>query len=226
MNEPIISRRGVCALGAAVGWSLSEFNRQAFGERPLRATPPLTEGPFYPDRLPLDRDNDLIFNGDRSTPAAGTITNLTGRILTASGQPVADALVEIWQCDARGVYLHTADSGRRGSQPDTNFQGYGGFETPGDGGYRFRTIKPVAYPGRPAPHIHFKISRGGRELLTTQLLIRGHRDNERDGVFRTITDPAGRESVTADFEPAPGTTSGELACRFDIVLGRTPAMDG
>src|SRR5436190_10058885 len=77
-----------------------------FAEELLR-TPQLTEGPFYPDKLPLDTDNDLIVISDRLTPAVGEITHLTGRVLTGGGDPVKDATVEIWQCDANQVYLHT-----------------------------------------------------------------------------------------------------------------------
>jgi protocatechuate 3,4-dioxygenase beta subunit len=120
--------------------------RGLFAEELVR-TPALTEGPFYPDKLPLDKDNDLIVINDSTTPAVGEITQLSGRILDAAGKPVKDALIEIWQCDANAVYLHTSDSSRKQAQQDKNFQGYGKFETASDGGYRFRTIKPVPYPG-------------------------------------------------------------------------------
>ena len=78
--------------------------------------------------------------------------------------------------DNKGVYLHTADSGRR--QRDTNFQGFGRFTTGSKGEYRFRTIKPVPYTGR-TPHIHVKVKKGGRELLTTQIFVNGHPQNQR-----------------------------------------------
>lgn len=191
----------------------------------LARTPSLTEGPFYPDRLPLDTDNDLIVLGNSLTPAVGEITHLTGRVLDASGSPLRDALVEIWQCDAHGVYLHSADSGR-GTGPqrrDPNFQGFGRFTTSSAGEYRFRTIKPVQYPGRPAPHIHFKVKKNDRELLTTQCFIAGHAGNQRDGIFRELTNPLERELVMVDFRPVANSRTGELAATFEIVLGRTPA---
>ena len=78
----------------------------------LAQTPRQTEGPFYPDKLPLDTDNDLIIINDDLTPAVGEITHLTGRILDAKGDPVRNALVEIWQCDANGVYLHSRTGNR------------------------------------------------------------------------------------------------------------------
>lgn len=196
--------------------------RGLFAEQLLLPTPPATEGPFYPDKLPLDQDNDLLIVGDRTTPAVGTVAQLTGRVLSASGSPVKDATIEIWQCDANAVYLHTADSAPKAAKRDAGFQGFGRFTTGSAGEYRFRTIKPVPYPGRPAPHIHFKVKRGDRELLTTQLYIRGHEGNLRDGVLLSARDLVDRELMMADFKPIAESKIGEVACQFDIVLGRTP----
>ena len=192
-----------------------------FAEQLLR-TPPMTEGPFYPDKLPLDTDNDLIIVNGSLTPAVGEITHLTGRVLGPNGSPVRDALIEIWQCDAHAVYIHTSDSRGKQAQQDKNFQGYGRFTTGSNGEYRFRTIKPVPYPGRPAPHIHVKVSQGRRELLTSQIFINGHPGNVRDGVFAGLRDPIDRELVMVDFKPIQESKVGELAAHFDIVLGRTP----
>ena len=89
------------------------------------------------------------------------------------------------------------------------------------GDYSFRTIKPVPYPGR-TPHIHFKVKRGAKELLTTQCYVKGERRNERDFIYRSVRDPKARESITIDFAPLKGSRIGELAARFDIVLGITP----
>ncbi|HUE87287.1 MAG TPA: protocatechuate 3,4-dioxygenase [Vicinamibacterales bacterium] len=185
----------------------------------LVETPRQTEGPFYPDALPLDTDNDLLIVNDRITPAVGDITHLSGRVLTNAGEPLRNAVVEIWQVDHHGAYLHsrTANQERR----DANFQGFGRFLTGTSGEYYFRTIRPVPYPGR-TPHIHMKVKRGDRELLTTQCYIKGHPQNERDGVLRRIRDPRMRESVIVDFAAVPGSTPGEVAARFDIVLGVTP----
>lgn len=190
----------------------------AFAED-LVITPRQTEGPFYPDQMPLDKDNDLLIVSDSITPAVGEVTHLTGRVLDATGSPLKDVVVEIWQVDSKGAYMHTRDPARRNR--DTHFQGYGRFQTGSSGEYRFRTIKPVAYSGR-TPHIHVKVGRGGRELLTTQCYIRGEPQNTRDGVLRGIRDPRQRESVIVPFVPVKASRIGELAARFDIVLGFTP----
>ena len=180
----------------------------------LAPTPRQTEGPFYPDKLPLDTDNDLVRVAGRPGTAAGEVTHLHGRILDVHGQPIADALVEIWQVDANGVYLHSADTHAR---RDAGFQGYGRFTTGTSGEYRFRTIKPVPYPGR-TPHIHFKVTRKNRDSLTTQCYVEGEPLNDRDGVLNSIRDPAARASVVVPFTPIPGS-AGELSARFDIIFG-------
>ena len=186
----------------------------------LTRTPPQTEGPFYPDKLPLDTDNDLIIVNDALTPAAGEITWLSGRILDGRGDPVRNALVEIWQCDNSGVYLHTK-SGGTVEKKDKNFQGFGRFLTGSSGDYLFRTIKPVSYPGR-TPHIHVAVKLKGRKELITQCYIKGHAGNEKDGVWKGIKDEKARASVTIPFAPLKGSRAGELAAKFDIVMGLTP----
>lgn len=185
----------------------------------LVRTPRQTEGPFYPDRLPLDTDNDLLIINDAATPAVGDVTWLSGRILNERGEPVRNALVEIWQVDGHGVYLHTESSDAE--KRDRGFQGFGRFLTGSSGEYLFRTIKPVAYPGR-TPHIHFAIKTKGRDKFTTQCYVKGEPRNERDGVLKSIRDPKARESVIVPFEPIKNSRIGELAARFDILLGFTP----
>jgi protocatechuate 3,4-dioxygenase, beta subunit len=211
-NTPL-TRRGFVAL------SVLGLTACATGVRAadLVPTPAQTEGPFYPDKLPLDQDNDLVVVQGRMDPAKGTIANLHGRILGPDGRPVRGAVIEIWQCDANGVYLHTRGGDR--ARLDAGFQGFGRFQVGDDGAYRFRTIRPVSYPGR-TPHIHVKIRHGGSDLLTTQCYVAGDAGNERDGILRSIRDEAVRRSVLVDFMPAG--TAGELTARFDVVLGRTP----
>ncbi|QDU41211.1 Protocatechuate 3,4-dioxygenase beta chain [Maioricimonas rarisocia] len=184
----------------------------------LIQTASMTEGPFYPDTLPLDTDNDLLILNDALTPAAGEVTHLTGRVLSATGEPIRNAFVEIWQCDNNGAYLHSGTG--NADNRDSNFQGYGRFLTDSKGQYYFRTIKPVPYPGR-TPHIHFGISRNGKRIFTTQMLVKGHPGNESDGLFRRINDPKLRETVLVDFQPLPDSKIGALSANFDLVLGHT-----
>ena len=191
----------------------------AFAEA-LTLTPKQTEGPFYPDKLPLDTDNDLLILNDSTTPGIGEVSWLGGRILDARGEPIRNALVEIWQCDSTGVYLHTRSGGDLAKR-DKNFQCFGRFLTGSTGEYVFRTIKPVPYPGR-APHIHMAVKRKGRKELVTQCYIKGHPGNEKDGVWKSIRDEKARASVTIPFDPLKGSKAGELAARFDVVMGITP----
>ncbi|WP_113959736.1 protocatechuate 3,4-dioxygenase [Roseimicrobium gellanilyticum] len=187
----------------------------------LTLTPRATEGPFYPDKLPLDQDNDLIILKDSTTPAVGEITYLSGRVLDPKGNPLKNAVVEIWQCDASGVYLHSR-SGGNVEKRDRNFQGFGRFETDSKGGYLFRTIKPVPYPGR-TPHIHMKVKLRDKELLTTQIYVKGYAQNERDGIWKRLPEGAVRDSVTVPFTSKSGGKAGELEAKCDIVVGLTPA---
>lgn len=182
-------------------------------------TPTMTEGPFYPDKLPLDTDNDLLILNDAITPAVGEITHLTGRVLNQFGKPVRNAQVEIWQCDGKGVYLHSRGGDRQ--QMDSNFQGFGRFITNLNGEYYFRTIKPVVYPGR-TPHIHFAVNVGGQRKLTTQMMINGHPQNANDGLLKKIADPLARETLMVDFKPLSDSKIGELTAHFEIVIGVTP----
>jgi len=204
------------AFGAAV------FSTPGLFAEELVRTAALTEGPFYPDRMPLDTDNDLLILNDAITPAVGEITHLSGRVLSPSGEPLRNAFVEIWQVDNNGAYLHK-DTGNADKR-DKNFQGYGRFLTDVRGNYYFRTIKPVPYPGR-TPHIHLAVSQNGKRILTTQILIKGEQQNERDGVFHRLREEAARETVIADFKPIPDSRIGELAAHFDVVLGVTPDDD-
>jgi len=190
-----------------------------FAEELARKTPRVEEGPFYPPKLPLDTDNDLVIVNDSITPAVGQVTHLSGRLLDSKGDPIRNATIELWEADSLGVYL--ADRGNR-SKFDDHFQGFGRFLTSSTGEYYFRTIKPVAYAGRPAPHIHFKVKKQGQQPYTTQLFVKGDPGNQQDRIWRRVGDEPTRALVTVDFVPINQSRVGELAARFDIVLGATP----
>jgi protocatechuate 3,4-dioxygenase beta subunit len=211
-----LSRRQ--ALGA-LGFSVAALWTPGLMAEELVKTPAQTEGPFYPDKLPLDTDNDLIVINDNLTPAVGEITYLSGRILDAAGKPVRNAGVEIWQCDNNGAYLHSG-TGNKDKQ-DANFQGFGRFMTGSTGEYLFRTIKPVPYPGR-TPHIHFCVKLKGKKEFVTQCYIKDHPGNARDGILNSIRDPQAKASILVDFAPIKESKVGELSAKFDIVLGFTP----
>jgi len=216
--SPLIRRRnfissaGLWALFAAPGAFAEALSRPAKTAR-------VEEGPFYPPKLPLDTDNDLIMVNDSITPAVGEITHLSGRLMDQRGDPIRNATIEIWSTDQEGVYLADRD---RQAKFDAHFQGFGRFLTGSTGEYYFRTIKPVRYPGRQAPHIHFKVKVRRQPEWTTQLFIRGHPGNLRDGVFRGLGSASAQATVSADFSPIKGSNLGELAARFDIILGVTP----
>lgn len=223
-HRPIPSRRQFLASGLALGAVPLLGTGNAFADE-LTKTPAQTEGPFYPDKLPLDTDNDLIVINDTITPAVGDITHLTGKVMGPDGKSLPGLTVEIWQCDAKGVYLHSRDSGEKKDQQDKHFQGFGRcFTAPTSGAYYFRTIKPVPYPGR-TPHIHVAVKQGKKKLLVTQLYVAGHPGNEKDGIWLAVKDAKQRAAITVDFAKVKGSKIGELAATFDIVLGKTPAVD-
>ena len=156
MDRRQLLQQGGISLGFAALFGIparpaaaQQLSHREFQEQ-LVKTPAQTEGPFYPDRLPLDTDNDLLVINESLTSAVGEITHLTGKVVDVNGRPVRNALVEIWQVDNKGAYLHKGSANRE--QRDAHFQGYGRFTTTLTGEYYFRTIKPVAYPGR-TPHI-------------------------------------------------------------------------
>jgi protocatechuate 3,4-dioxygenase beta subunit len=202
--------------GAAAAALLPSPTRLAFAQQRRPLTPRQTEGPFYPADWTGDIDADLVVVKGEATRALGQIAHVRGRILDVNGNPVEGARVEIWQCDNQGVYRHPRDE-RGTRRKDAGFQGRGRALTASDGQYTFRTIKPVAYPGR-TPHIHFKVDHPGGSQLITQLYVHGESQNNRDGILNGIRDPRQRDSVIVKFEPAERLEQGALAATFDIVL--------
>ena len=215
---PELGRRHVVRGLAALTASAALPVRPGIAAQALALTPAQTEGPFYPRDWSGDIDNDLVLVTGEAARALGQVTHVMGRVLDASGAPIEGAAIEIWQCDANGVYRHPADRPWFGrSKRDQGFQGRGRTLTASDGGYAFRTIRPVPYPGR-TPHIHFAIQAPGRAALITQMYVAGEPLNDRDGILAAIRDPAQREAVMVRLEPAERREAGALAGRFDIVL--------
>lgn len=206
--------RGIAAAGAAA--LVPGTANALIAGRPLVATPAQTEGPFYPTDWTGDIDNDLVRVMGEAAQAQGHVTHIVGRVIDSSGTPVPSAIVEIWQCDATGIYRHPSDT-HWFRERDARFQGRGRTLTAENGTYRFRTIRPVAYPGR-TPHIHFQVITPGREPLVTQMYVAGEPLNERDGILNAIRDPRQRASVIVDLEAGERIEQKALVGTFDIVL--------
>ncbi len=203
---PPPSRRRLL-LGTAAAVALPALCTPGRAQPRRQPTPSQTEGPFYPVVLPDDRDADLLVQGARRY-TRGEPAWLEGSLTDTAGQPLRGAVVEIWQCDHAGRYHHPGDGGRA----DADFQGFGRMQVGADGGYRFRTIKPVPYTGR-TPHIHLKVRRDGRELLTTQVYVAGDPGNARDGLWRRLSVEE-RAALTVPFTPA----GDGLRATFPIVV--------
>ncbi len=175
----------------------------------LVATPSQMLGPFYPLRPDFAAGNDLT-TVDGKGRAQGRALRIVGRVTDTTGRALPGLLVEIWQTNAHGRYHHPHDDSA--APLDPNFRGYGRATTGIDGAYRFATIMPVAYPGR-TPHVHFRLSRGERELLVTQMYLPdAAAANARDGLFMSLRDAARQRLVGVPERDAADSL------RFDIVL--------
>lgn len=218
MALPKISRRGW--LSAFLGTAAGLLAPRGWAAVP---TPQQTGGPFYPTRRE-EGDADLTLVQGGTGRAAGEVIQVHGRVLDETGQPIPEAVVEIWQANTHGRYSHERDAGN--PRPlDPNFQGWAQVTTGAQGAYSFKTIKPGAYPGnnrgwmRP-PHIHFRIACRGYRELTTQMYFAGEALNADDRVRNGLSAEE-RERVTVVFarRGAAGDGAG-LSGEFDITLER------
>jgi protocatechuate 3,4-dioxygenase beta subunit len=188
-----------------------------------KLTPEQIMGPFYPVLRPLDRDSDLTRIGGKRGHAQGQVIHLTGRVLNSKGEPVRGARLEIWQANAKGRYAHPSDINP--APLDPNFQGYGVQVTDAEGRYRFKTIKPAAYPINPInpasmrpPHIHFDVT-GKKGRLMTQMYFPGEPLNAQDIIFKDLG--ADRDAAVARILPPDKRVEADsLMVVWDIVLDR------
>jgi protocatechuate 3,4-dioxygenase beta subunit len=213
---------------ASAGWTLPGYLAEA-----LTFAASVTQGPYYPlaDDIPLDKDNDLVQLNNNLTLAGGVITHLSGRILDASGNPVRNALVELWHADREGDYSYSTGVGRNAAC-DANFAGFGQCLTSASGAYRFRTIKAGLYVGR-TRHYHLACTFPGRTTRfctqtgwnETAIGLTGTAwatQNSNDNVFSTITNAAQKAAVLLDYTTVAGGVAGEVAGTFDFALNFTP----
>jgi len=211
---PDLRRRRIVGVTLAAGALLASARLLA-QERALRATPAVALGPFYPDRFPSDQDADLTAVAGRRGRAAGEILYLSGRVLDTRGRPLSGARLELWQANAHGRYMHSADGDASGPL-DPNFQGYASLRADAEGRYRIKTVKPAPYSGRTA-HLHFN-AEGGRVKLTTQMFFEGERLNERDGLYRSLSREDRSAATGRWVERASDMEAKALAAVWDIVL--------
>lgn len=212
LKIPGITRRRFAAGSAAIALGL--IARPAWAA--LATTPRQTTGPFYPVDWTGDIDADLVRVTGEAARALGQVAHVSGRVTDLSGNPLAGAEVEIWQCDANGRYHHPRDTSAN-RRLDAGFQGHGRVLTDADGAYRFRSIRPVPYPGR-TPHIHFKVAADGHPDLITQMYVAGEPGNDSDFLLNRIADARVRERLIVRLDPADRIEQGALAGNFDIVL--------
>src|SRR5712671_654370 len=211
-----LSRREILKMSALTGTASVVSTRFAMARAALRRTPEQILGPFYPLK-PLDQNADLTRIPGRPGRAEGQVLNVMGRVLNLKGEPVRNAKVEVWQANAHGRYTHSSDPNP--APLDPNFEGSAILTTDTDGRYRFKTIKPAAYPAgpnrmRPA-HIHFQVS-GQQDRLVTQMYFEGDPYNDTDRFLQT----AGRtELLIAKFlQPTPELEPESKLVVFDIML--------
>ena len=179
----------------------------------LQPTAKQVEGPFYPNHKQIDRNADMTSVAGMSGKAAGESLLVKGRVLDTNGNPIKNALIDIWQADKNGRYLH--EDAPETSPLDQNFQYWAKIKTSEDGSYSVKTIKPAKYAAeedwqRP-PHIHFRVAKRGMRELTTQMYFANEPLNEIDKLY-----------LEAPVEQRPSITVNVLdgQATFDIVLAR------
>jgi protocatechuate 3,4-dioxygenase beta subunit len=182
---------------------------------------PMTDGPFYPPRAwraqwnDWDADLSRVQRDGRTLQARGEHLGLELQLADVKGRRIDGAEVEIWQCDALAVYHHPGVRMTAG-QFDEGFQGFGATRADSDGRLRFRTIKPVPYPGR-TPHIHIKLRHASFGEVTSQLFIAGDPGNARDFLWRAVDAPD-RPMLEMQLQPAPADSGLRWVARQTLVL--------
>ena len=216
MKKNSVSRRDILKVGVGSAAVLGSTAVLASGHQ---TTPAQVEGPFYPIHAQDDKDADLTRVSSATARAEGEIIVVAGSVKDENGEPIANAVVDVWQANAAGRYAHEEDSNT--APLDANFQGWAILKTDAEGKYRFKTIKPGAYPAtddwdRP-PHIHYKVSRRGYREITTQMYFPGDKLNEVDPLLNEVDEPA-RSALIANKESLSDDADTKDLYRFDVVI--------
>ena len=203
-------------------------------DRPLLLLPSAladTTGPAFGHAAVGEYEHDLT--RQHGGEPLGERIIVTGRVVDRAGRAIPNALIEIWQANAAGRYIHAVD--RHPAPLDPNFTGAGRCMTDDDGRYRFVTVKPGAYPWgnhpnawRPA-HIHLSVfGRAFTDRLVTQMYFPGDPLFAYDPIFQSVRDPRARERLISAFDLDTTEPEWALGYRFDIVLGgaRATPLEG
>lgn len=218
MTTPLAHRRPLLRLACVAAASLA---LPALASSRRAVMPPMTDGPFYPPRAWRERltdwDADLtrVQRGGQVLTARGEALGLELTVADTDGRLIDAAEVEIWQCDALGAYRHpnvSADA----AQMDAGFQGFGAARSDVRGALRFRTIRPVNYPGR-TPHIHVKVLHPAFGAWTSQLFVAGDPGNAGDFLWRSLA-AADREALEMKLLPADTDNGLRWVVRQQITL--------
>jgi protocatechuate 3,4-dioxygenase, beta subunit len=215
-----LDRRDILMMSAVLAGSGAVLPlRRAAAEAAIQRTPDQILGPFYPLKE-LPQTADLTRVPGRPGHAEGQVINVMGRVLNLAGQPVRDAKVEVWQANTHGRYTHPSDPNP--APLDPNFDGSAVLTTDAEGRYRFKTIKPAAYPAgpnrmRPA-HIHFQVS-GRQDKIVTQLYFEDDPYNATDPFLNSVGG-AERQALLVKklLAPSPDFEPASKMVIFDLVL--------
>jgi protocatechuate 3,4-dioxygenase beta subunit len=214
-----LGRREILMMSAVIAGSGAVLPSGLAAGEALQRTPPQILGPFYPlGELPQTADMTRV--PGHSGRAEGQLLNIMGRVLNLAGEPVRNARVEVWQANARGRYRHPSDTNP--APLDPNFEGSAVLTTDAEGRYRFKTIKPAAYPAgpdliRPA-HIHFQIS-GRQDRLVTQMYFEDDPYNKKDPFLNSVGGAERRALLVKKLlDPSPEFEPDSKMAVFDIVL--------